>query len=941
MKSLPRSLHDNLVLLFLIIFFYIAYFSPIIFTDRLLASGDGLSYYLPNFYSGITLWEPLVASGFPFSADPQAMTWYPLSILLLLTSKSWNLFVILAYILATYFTYQYVYFITKSFLGGIVSGVTFGLSGFMAAHMDHTSIIHSAMWLPLLFLSVEKVRQHNSTGWFAVAAMSFSLCALAGHPQILAYTVLLCACYVIVTGFSSSISIPRMRFYSLFCAIILIGLSLAAIQLIPAFELVELSLRSDLSYSEFTSYSLPINQLFGLIFPFLFGGSPASIYGYEYFGAWNHGELAGYTGLLTLILATVGMLNSKHTVKWFFALTAVGSLLFATGDSTPLAGITYHIPGLNKFRAPARHLLEYTFSVDVLAGLGVAAIEKHVRTSKQLILSLFVCAAAMLAALLAIYFNSNQLKAMALEHGIESISFFPWSNPALGMPTTIFFLSTLAVLLWGIRPYNSWQKIFLIAVLVIDLGSYAWHVSVWHFPATSKRVLQASVWADSYQKRLRPSYQRILPARGWGILTDIPANLSRIWGVASAGFYGPLMISRISHILQMSTTGYIYGWWFDDANQALDILAVKFVTGAESKSEIQPFNGNDGNQWAREDINLKLGSECGNHPLRKEMTFDVHESFDSSGIGLVSYLACSIDVKDQEEVLRITVKDSTGDILTQTVKAGRDTSEWAFDREDVRPSLKQKRAHIFDNYDNGTWKAHRYCTYLPFDMIRSVREVNIEWLGSTGAIIIDKVSLINDKKKQAYPIKRSACKLDGRRWRKYKEEGSTRVYENLRAMPRAWLVPEVVAAKPEEILTAVQTSTLPDGRVFDCSRTALVEKPVRFKLKPFDQTAKAKIINLTNTRVEVLTHTNSPSFLVLSDLYYPGWSVMIDGKRSQLFQTNYILRGVVVPGGKHKVIFTFVPTLLYIGLVISVISALLIALILRKKMRELLSGLHL
>ena len=62
---------------------YVVFFSPVLFSDRMLAPvGDALNYYLPNFCSGAALWEPLLQSGYPMAADPQAMSWYPISLLL-------------------------------------------------------------------------------------------------------------------------------------------------------------------------------------------------------------------------------------------------------------------------------------------------------------------------------------------------------------------------------------------------------------------------------------------------------------------------------------------------------------------------------------------------------------------------------------------------------------------------------------------------------------------------------------------------------------------------------------------------------------------------------------------------------------------------------------------------------------------------------------------
>ncbi len=48
------------------------------------------------------------------------------------------------------------------------------------------------------------------------------------------------------------------------------------------------------------------------------------------------------------------------------------------------------------------------------------------------------------------------------------------------------------------------------------------------------------------------------------------------------------------------------------------------------------------------------------------------------------------------------------------------------------------------------------------------------------------------------------------------------------------------------------------------------------------------------------------NFLVLSEIYYPvGWHATIDGKPVETIRTNYLLRGLVVPQGKHQIRFEY------------------------------------
>jgi hypothetical protein len=71
-------------------------------------------------------------------------------------------------------------------------------------------------------------------------------------------------------------------------------------------------------------------------------------------------------------------------------------------------------------------------------------------------------------------------------------------------------------------------------------------------------------------------------------------------------------------------------------------------------------------------------------------------------------------------------------------------------------------------------------------------------------------------------------------------------------------------------------------------------------------------------------NANSPQLLVFSEIYYPkGWNAYIDDKLSEYFDVNYILRGMLVPEGKHKIDFYFEPEIVKLGINVRLISILL------------------
>lgn len=106
-----------------------------------------------------------------------------------------------------------------------------------------------------------------------------------------------------------------------------------------------------------------------------------------------------------------------------------------------------------------------------------------------------------------------------------------------------------------------------------------------------------------------------------------------------------------------------------------------------------------------------------------------------------------------------------------------------------------------------------------------------------------------------------------------------------------------------------------------------------------DSSAYVRLTKYGPRRLSFESHNSQAGFAVFSDIYYPkGWKATIDGRETKIIRTNYVLRGLLVPAGDHKIEFSFDPPAFEtgerLGLVGSILLTLFIALAIFMTIKE-------
>jgi len=144
-------------------------------------------------------------------------------------------------------------------------------------------------------------------------------------------------------------------------------------------------------------------------------------------------------------------------------------------------------------------------------------------------------------------------------------------------------------------------------------------------------------------------------------------------------------------------------------------------------------------------------------------------------------------------------------------------------------------------------------------------------------------------------------------------DGAQVVLENRTVLPKAWLVPAVVQINdPLQVLSILQNPA------FDPRKVALVESPAPFPMADpssgaFYPADSAAVTNYEGEKITVIARAAQNAMLVLGEKYYQGWKALVDGKETDIYPVNHVLRGVYLTPGKHQVEFIFDPLPFKIG----------------------------
>jgi hypothetical protein len=348
------------------------------------------SYFRNALLSGrLPLWNPYAGLGRPFLSDIETETLYPPNLLVLPLGVAGGvaMSVLLHQALAVYGGAKFGLTLGAARLPSIALGAGFALASPFTARLATGMVpVYCVLcWWPVLLWLASSLQDGASRAKAVGFAVAVALAILAGNPPIFFVEMVGVAVFV-----AARTVLPRARedrrrmLANLAClaAAGILGAGMAAVQLLPFFELLGQGNRPLHDPSIATANGMPPASWLSLIFPASSSFSPN----------WEN-DL--YVGLIPLLAAPGALLLWRdRNVRGLLALGLAGGLL-AAGDRAPFLGwLTHLVPGAGALRLPARYAICVATAI---LGLAAVSVSRPAKRNAGLILTAAAAATCWIA----------------------------------------------------------------------------------------------------------------------------------------------------------------------------------------------------------------------------------------------------------------------------------------------------------------------------------------------------------------------------------------------------------------------------------------------------------------------------------------------------------------------------------------------------------------
>jgi hypothetical protein len=492
----------------------------------------------------LPLWNPYAFAGTPLLANFQSGALYPVNLLLFFNPfhYGWLVYIFLQPLLAGAFLYLYLRNLRVSQIASALGGFVFAYCGFSVAWMEWGNIGHTALWLPVVLLSIDKafetvknktssklqVKIQNYLLWCFVLIAALTSSFFAGHLQTFFYLFITAIVYVLVRWVQSG---RKMKSLAPFALSSLLFAVLTAVQWYPTLQFIAESARSvDQANWRVEGWFLPWQHLVQFLMPDFFG-NPTTM---NYFGVWNYGEFIGYIGIFPLLLSSTALLFRRDKKTYFFAALLLVSLLFALPTTLARLPYEYGLPFLSTAQ-PTRLLFLIDFSLAVLCAFGFDYFRNH---KKSTVIPLIIFTGIFISLWGVLLFVPSVVSTVP-----ENIAVVKRN---MQLPTVVLFGTGMVLLSLLLIRNTRFRFIVLLALLVMTIADISRFTGKFT-PFTDAAYLYPRTETITFlQKHLGNHRYMTTDSR------ILPPNFSAMYTLQTVDGYDPLFLRRYGELIVAS-----------------------------------------------------------------------------------------------------------------------------------------------------------------------------------------------------------------------------------------------------------------------------------------------------------------------------------------------------------------------------------------------------
>ncbi len=424
----------------------------------------------------LPIWNPYSFSGTPNLANFQSGVFYPFNFIFFIISfeYAWSILIILQPLMAGIFLYFYLRNLKLDEYSSFFGGIVFAFSGFFVTWLEWGTVLSTALWLPLILLSIDKIIFYGGRNekisflkfklsklilWCLVLIFSSTTSFFAGHLQTFFYLFIFSVIYFVLRIWKLK---NKIKIISLFLTSSVLIFIISLPQLLPTLKFILLSGREvDQFVWQKDGWFIPVQHLVQFVIPDFFG-NPSTL---NYWGIWNYGELTGFVGIVALIFSIYAAIFRRDKKTFLLILAIILCLILAISNPISKIPFIFNFPFISTAQ-PTRLLFIVDFALSILAALGLNYFIYKGRF-REIIFPIGI-----IGSIFILFFLSLKLGIIP-NVDIHNINV---ATRNIYFPAMIFILLTFIILLYPLvkNKFKPYFLILLILLTVAELFRFSW-----------------------------------------------------------------------------------------------------------------------------------------------------------------------------------------------------------------------------------------------------------------------------------------------------------------------------------------------------------------------------------------------------------------------------------------------------------------------------------